>query len=78
MENYVYDIDSIRGLNLNMKVPLPLFAYIVEEIFKFTLNQPNQFTIPSMLQIFERESVELKTEEQVFCLNSLLYLTRFT
>ena len=25
MESFVYDIDSIRGLNLSLKVPLPLF-----------------------------------------------------
>lgn len=57
MENYVYDIDSIRGINLNLNVPLPLFTYLVEEIFKFTLNQPNAFSLPTMLQIFYRESV---------------------
>lgn len=31
MNNYVYDIDSIRGLNLTLKIPLPLFAYMVEK-----------------------------------------------
>lgn len=29
MESFVYDIDSIRGLNLQKKVPLPIFAYLV-------------------------------------------------
>lgn len=49
MENYVYDIDSIRGLNLTMKVPLALFAYLAEEIFKFSSGQPNQYSLQSFL-----------------------------
>ena len=36
MENYIYDIDSIRALNLTLKVPFPVFSYLVDEAFKFS------------------------------------------
>ena len=49
MENYVYDIDSIRGLNLTLKIPLPIYSYLVEEIFKFTLGTYNTFSKQSFL-----------------------------
>lgn len=77
MENYVYDIDSIRGLNLTLKIPLPIYSYLVEEIFKFTLGAYNTYSKQSFLQIFERESIDLKQSEQLFALNSLIYLVRF-
>ena len=38
MENFVYDIDSLRSLNLNLKVPLPIFAYTVDEAFKLSVS----------------------------------------
>lgn len=37
MESFVYDIDSIRGLNLNIKVPLPLFTYLVSSCCEIKL-----------------------------------------
>jgi hypothetical protein len=45
MENYVYDIDSLRGLNLALKIPFPLFAYIIDEAFKFTGVKENTFSV---------------------------------
>ncbi|CAD8114086.1 unnamed protein product [Paramecium primaurelia] len=77
MQNYVYDIDSIRGLNLSLKVPLSLFAYMVDEIYKFTLSYQSAFSLQSMLQIFQRESVALDIQEGEFCINSYVYLIRF-
>ena len=45
MENFVYDIDSLRSLNLNIRLPLPIFAYLVDEAFKLSVNQYNSFSV---------------------------------
>jgi len=59
MENFVYDIDSIRGLNLSIKIPLPLFSYFIEEAFKFSNNEGNMFSVEEFELLFDRENVAL-------------------
>ena len=59
MENYVYDIDSIRGLNLTLKIPLPIYSYLVEEIFKFTLGAYNTFSKQSFLQVLNIYNIDI-------------------
>ena len=52
MESFVYDIDSIRGINLSKKIPLPIFAYLVEEAFKFTQSETNAFSLSNFESVF--------------------------
>ena len=57
MESFLYDIDSIRGLNLNKKVPLPIFAYLVEETFKFSINETNTFSLTNFESVFDNRNI---------------------
>jgi hypothetical protein len=64
MESFVYDIDSIRGLNLSKKVPLPIFAYLVEESFKFSIAETNAFSLSSFESVIYKNYLSRSSKEK--------------